>query len=76
MHIVITAGELMHELAQLSEVVLIQPTWRCAVLVAQGRCGSHGDTMLCTITHQLGRRSRYMGNADVLAGHQQIVDVH
>jgi hypothetical protein len=45
------------------------------MLIAQEGRGRDSDAMLRPIAHELHRRTGDMGDADVLAGHQQIFDV-
>ena len=49
----VIAAELAREIFEFAEVAFVQPTGRCAVLLAKKCCGRDGYAMLRAISHEL-----------------------
>jgi hypothetical protein len=56
-------------------MMLVEAARARPVSVAEHRRGGHRHTVLRAVAHQLGGGAGHVGDADVLAGHQQVLDV-
>jgi SAM-dependent methyltransferase len=74
-HVVVVAGEGIDKTSKLVEVVVEKTAGRRVVLIAKERRSRDGDSVLRAIPHEFHRRASDVGYADVLAGHQEVVDV-